>query len=109
MLIGGASSWYAEKLVNHEKNAIFITGYQDEESPGRKLLNIADGLEDQIELNGKSMPIQCRVDKFGLSAHADGNEMNRFVQTLNPIYTLIVHGYDESLHSFNCLRNTKYQ
>ena len=43
MLIGGADSWYAQKLVSNEKNAIFITGYQDEESPGKKLLNIADG------------------------------------------------------------------
>ena len=109
MLNGGASSWYAEKLVNHEKNAIFITGYQDEESPGRKLLNIADGLEDQIELNGKSMPIKCRVDKFGLSAHADANEMNRFVQTLNPTYTLLVHGDDDARHQLSGMIDPKYE
>lgn len=108
MLIGGASSWYAERLVSDKKNAIFITGYQDEESPGRKLLNIADGLEDIIELNGKSMPIKCRVDKFGLSAHADANEMNRFVQTLNPTYTLLVHGDDEARHQLGGMIDPKY-
>lgn len=96
MLTGGASSWYAERLVTGEKNAIFITGYQDEESPGRKLLNLADGLENQLELNGTSYEVKCRIGKYGLSAHADANEMNRFIQTLNPGYTLLVHGDDDA-------------
>lgn len=108
MLIGGASSWYAERLVSHEKNAIFITGYQDEESPGRTLLNIADNIEDTIELNGKTMPIKCHVDKFGLSAHADANEMNRFIQTLNPPHTLLVHGDDEARHQLSGMIDPKY-
>lgn len=94
MLIGGASSWYAQKLVTDSKNAIFITGYQDEESPGKKLLNIADGIEDKLEIGGESYPVKCRVGKYGLSAHADASEMNRFVQTLQPTYTLLVHGDD---------------
>jgi Cft2 family RNA processing exonuclease len=96
MLTGGASSWYAARLISNEKNAIFITGYQDEESPGRKLLNIADGLERHLELNGTSYEVKCRIGKYGLSAHADANEMNRFIQTLNPTYTMLVHGDDEA-------------
>ncbi|WP_062108669.1 MBL fold metallo-hydrolase [Bacillus niameyensis] len=108
MLIGGASSWYAEKLVSNEKNAIFITGYQDEESPGRKLLNIADGIEDSIELNGRSYPVKCRIGKYGLSAHADANEMNRFVQTLDPTYTLLVHGDDDARNQLSTIIDPKY-
>ncbi|GIN56410.1 MBL fold metallo-hydrolase [Lederbergia ruris] len=108
MLIGGASSWYAERLVTDEKNAIFITGYQDEESPGRKLLNIADGLEDHIELNGQSYPVKCRIGKYGLSAHADANEINRFVQTLSPTYTLLVHGDDEARTQLSTIIDPKF-
>lgn len=108
MLIGGASSWYAERLVTDEKNAIFITGYQDEESPGRKLLQVADGLEDQLELNGTNYPVSCRIGKYGLSAHADANEMNRFVQTLHPTYTLLVHGDDEARQQLAELIEPKY-
>ena len=29
--------------MNNPKNAIFITGYQDEESPGRRLLGLKTG------------------------------------------------------------------
>ncbi|MBE1554618.1 MBL fold metallo-hydrolase [Sporosarcina limicola] len=96
MLTGGASSWYAEQLISGEKNAIFITGYQDEESPGRKLLDLADGLKQTLDLNGTSYEVKCRIGKYGLSAHADANEMNRFIQSLKPTYTLLVHGDDEA-------------
>lgn len=108
MLIGGASSWYAQKLVTNEKNAIFITGYQDEESPGKKLLNIADGLETQIELNGVNYPVNCQVGKYGLSAHADASEMNRFVQALQPTYTLLVHGDDGAREQLSNVLDSKY-
>ncbi|HLR15398.1 MAG TPA: MBL fold metallo-hydrolase, partial [Bacillota bacterium] len=108
MLIGGASSWYAEQLVSNEKNAIFITGYQDEESPGRRLLNIADGLEDKIDLNGKTMPVTCQVDTIGLSAHADANEMARFVETLKPTHTLLVHGDDEARNQLGEIIDPRY-
>ncbi|EIT86067.1 RNA-metabolising metallo-beta-lactamase [Fictibacillus macauensis ZFHKF-1] len=94
MLTGGASAWYAERLLSNEKNAIFITGYQDEESPGRKLLNLADGIEQHIELNGREYPVQCSVTKYGLSGHADAHEMNVFIEALAPTHTLLVHGDD---------------
>lgn len=96
MLTGGASVWYAEKLVGDPKNAIFITGYQDEESPGRKLLNLAEGRENILELNGTTYQVQCRVDKYGLSAHADALEIKRFIEALEPTHTLLVHGDDDA-------------
>ncbi|WP_257347271.1 MBL fold metallo-hydrolase [Pseudalkalibacillus decolorationis] len=96
MLTGGASAWYAEKLLSDEKNAIFITGYQDEESPGRRLLSLADGTEKTLELNGRVYPVSCQIGKYGLSAHADAEEMNRFIESLKPTYTLLVHGDDDA-------------
>ncbi|MFC3801543.1 MBL fold metallo-hydrolase [Cohnella sp. GCM10012308] len=97
MLVGGASQWYAERLIGGEKNAIFITGYQDEESPGRKLLALAEATEDRtLELNGVVHPVRCRFDKFGLSAHADAMEMTRFIEQLQPAHTLLVHGDDDA-------------
>lgn len=101
MLIGGASVWYAERLIGGEKNAVFITGYQDEESPGRKLLNLADGESRELELNGVTHEVKCRVDKYGLSAHGDAGELTRFVATLRPAHTLLVHGDDEARFSLN--------
>lgn len=108
MLTGGASSWYAERLVTDEKNAIFITGYQDEESPGRKLLNLAEGHESHLELNGTSYEVKCRIGKYGLSAHADANEMDRFIRTLNPAFTLLVHGDDSARRQLGELIDSRF-
>lgn len=96
MLTGGASAWYAKHIVQDKKNAIFLTGYQDEESPGKKLLALADGTETTFDIEGETYEVKARVDKFGLSAHADASEMTRFIESLEPTYTLLVHGDDEA-------------
>lgn len=101
MLTGGASAWYARHIVKEKKNAVFITGYQDEESPGKKLLALAEGKENTLEIDGTSHQVNCRVDKFGLSAHADASEMTRFIETLEPTYTLLVHGDDDARSSLS--------
>ena len=43
MLAGGASAEYARAMAGCERDAILLTGYQDEESPGRALLDLAAG------------------------------------------------------------------
>ncbi len=96
MLTGGASAWYAKHIVSDKKNAIFLTGYQDEESPGKKLLALAEGTETTLDIDGETHQVHARVDKFGLSAHADASEMTRFIEALEPAYTLLVHGDDEA-------------
>ena len=50
MLSGGASVYYAKVLLERENAAIFISGYTDEESPGRLLQNLQTG--DVVELDG---------------------------------------------------------
>ncbi len=37
MLTGGPSAWYAARLASNPNASILITGYQDEESPGKRL------------------------------------------------------------------------
>ena len=41
MLAGGPSQGYCQELVKNANDAILLTGYQDEESPGRALLDLA--------------------------------------------------------------------
>ena len=43
MLTGGASVTYAKGWAANEKNAIFLSGYQDAESPGRRLQELTQG------------------------------------------------------------------
>lgn len=94
MLTGGPSQFYAADIVRHEENALLITGYQDEEAPGRRLLDLADGAGGYIRLDEAEIPVHAEVSKYTLSAHADGGEIARLVSALAPDAVLFVHGED---------------
>jgi len=99
MLIGGASSYYAERLARDANNLIAMTGYQDEESPGRALLDLMQNKEGQdrvLMLNGERVSVACRVEPYSLSAHADSGELTGLVQRLKPRTCFLVHGDDDA-------------
>ena len=99
MLIGGASSFYAERMVSDPNNLIAITGYQDEESPGRALLDLTrkTAQEDRVlTLNGEAKAVSCAVESYSLSAHADGGELTSLIRRLSPRTVCLVHGDPEA-------------
>ncbi len=57
----------AEKIVASDKNLLAIVGYQDEESPGRRLMDLIDlpDSERTIALNDHEHRVRCKVEKFG--------------------------------------------
>lgn len=95
MLQGGASQFYAKNWIGERNNLILITGYQDEESPGQALLNLATATMDSpryFKLGGVFTPVRCDVRSFQLSAHADNGELVAFANKLQPRTILLVHG-----------------
>ncbi|MDS0525933.1 MBL fold metallo-hydrolase [Clostridium sp. SHJSY1] len=101
MLTGGPSQSYAEKIAMMENGYIVLSGYQDEESPGRKLLNLVEESEDKrvLEINNKIIPVKCKFDKVGLSAHADKTEIKALTSLLSPKHTILVHGEASVINS----------
>jgi Cft2 family RNA processing exonuclease len=100
MLTGGYSPWYAERIAAGEDNYLALTGYQDEESPGRQLLNLISEEEKVLNLNGKSVPVKCRTGLYGLSAHGDKGELQSVIYKLAPRKIFLVHGDREIIASF---------
>jgi Cft2 family RNA processing exonuclease len=99
MLQGGPSAFYAAKLAGDARHGILITGYQDEESPGRRLLDLAQAPADQprhLILGGAEVDVQCSVNRYNLSAHADGDELAALADRFRPGLTLLVHGDGEA-------------
>ncbi len=91
MLTGGASVTYAKGLCREAKNAIFLSGYQDAESPGRRLQELMLG--DMLDFpDGVSMEVKCRVERFHLSAHSDQGQLVSFIKQVNPKSVALVHG-----------------
>jgi Cft2 family RNA processing exonuclease len=92
MLMGGPSQFYAAELAGDAKNAIFITGYQDEESPGGKVLALADAKEPTLRLMDRVVHFACKIAKYNLSAHADAGQIAALVAQLGPRLCYLVHG-----------------
>ncbi len=98
MLTGGPSCFYAEHFSKERRNFIAITGYQDEEAPGRQLLALLDAEGEKVlQLGETRVPVSCRLGKYGLSAHADRGELLGVVQKLSPRKIFLVHGSTEAL------------
>ena len=103
MLTGGVSPLYAERIVEGRKNLLAIVGYQDEESPGRRLLDLAGRKEGEraIRIGDAEYQVRCSVGKFGLSAHADSIGIAASIKPLAPRVVLVNHGNDESLEAMS--------
>src|SRR5215470_5666477 len=103
MLTGGPSAWYAARLASNPNASILITGYQDEESPGKKLLDLAEHKRNTLELGGQSVQVQCSVAKYSLSAHADRSELASYASALNPRNVALVHGDEDARKALRSL------
>ena len=100
MLTGGPSVIYAKKIAMMENGLILITGYQDEEAPGRALLSLAEPADQDdkvLSLDGQSIPVRARVEQVGLSAHADQQEILNLISALSPRDVFLVHGDPDSI------------
>ncbi len=96
MLTGGPSVWYAARIASDPNASILITGYQDEESPGKRLLDLAEKKENTLMLGGTPVEVRCQVAKYSLSAHADGAELAAYAAALKPDRVALVHGDPEA-------------
>ena len=96
MLIGGASVTYAKGLAANEKNAIFLSGYQDAESPGRRLQELTQG-DTLTFADGTSVAVNCQVERFKLSAHSDQVQLVSVIKQVNPKAIALVHGEGNAL------------
>jgi Cft2 family RNA processing exonuclease/dsRNA-specific ribonuclease len=97
MLSGGPSASYAAELARYESDAILITGYQDEESPGRALLNLAQQSGPRpLRLGDQVVDVRCTFETYSLSAHADRMQMVGLIEALGPRTVVLVHGDTEA-------------
>lgn len=94
MLTGGPSAMYAEKLAPMENGYIIITGYQDEEAPGRQIQQLLESEEEErfLTVNDHRVPVRCTLKKISLSAHGDKAEIQGLLERLSARHIFLVHG-----------------
>ena len=100
MLTGGASVAYAKALAANEKNAIFLSGYQDAESPGRRLQELTQG-DTLTFADDTSVDVNCQVERFKLSAHSDQGQLLSVIKQVDPKALALVHGEQNALSALH--------
>ena len=91
MLQGGPAIWYLNRLRHQKENEIFFTGYQAEDTGGRKLQT-----ESKINIFGKETNISLDWQKFSFSTHAGHKEITDFIYACDPNDVVIYHSDPET-------------
>jgi uncharacterized protein len=97
MLSGGASVVYARAWLGEAQNGLFLVGYQDEDSPGRRLLELQQGGE--VVLPSGPVAAYCRIERYALSGHADRGGLLSHIAQFKPSLVALVHGEVPARHS----------
>ncbi|MEM2618649.1 MAG: MBL fold metallo-hydrolase [Candidatus Hadarchaeales archaeon] len=90
MLTMGASANLAIKFFDEPKSAIFIVGYQDEDSPGRLLEQVEKG--KKFAVGGSVLEVRCDVKKFEIRGHSRPEDIVGAVVKARPKLVILVHG-----------------
>lgn len=89
---GSRSASYASHLLEGTNNRILFTGYLDEESPGKGLLNALVG-QSRFTLNGRECAVRADVQQYHLSAHPSLARIVELVERVHPKNAVFVHGH----------------
>ncbi|MCX6651368.1 MAG: MBL fold metallo-hydrolase [Methanomassiliicoccales archaeon] len=86
MLDGGPVLHYLADQKDNAKSAVMLVGYQAEQSNGRMLLD-----KGMVETANETLKINCEVMTFDLSAHADHDELLKFIKGCQPEKVVLMH------------------
>ncbi|MGC4411100.1 MBL fold metallo-hydrolase (plasmid) [Rhizobium rosettiformans] len=95
MATGGRVLHHLKSFATDPKNTILFSGYQAAGTRGRAMVQGAR----EIKIHGQWIPVRAEVDDLSvLSAHADSNELMRWLSGFQrePSRVFIVHGEDEA-------------
>lgn len=106
LLDNSASARYAEKLLPDPRNAVFFSGYLDEESPGRRLERLRRSKGQRFQLNERKVPVHANVDTYRLSAHTDSKGILSLIERVAPKKVIFVHGYPQYRTGVNVYNET---
>jgi metallo-beta-lactamase family protein len=95
MLTGGRVLHHLRRLMPEPENLIVLVGYQ---APGTRGRSLRDGAQ-ALRMHGQDIPVRAKVLSVeGMSAHADSNELMRWLRSGEalPHVAFVTHGEPEA-------------
>ena len=99
MCTGGRIKHHLVNNIDRPESTVLFVGYQAVGTLGRA---IVDGAEE-VRIFGEKRQIKARIEQIhGFSAHADQNELLRWLSAIEntPRKVFVVHGEEDSAHDF---------
>jgi putative mRNA 3-end processing factor len=94
MLTGGPVMSYLKRIHNHKTDAVFMTGYQADETNGKLLLDTGS-----VFIDGRKIQVNCIVKQFDFSAHDGQSDLKKLIRKIQPKSIFFVHGEDKSVQT----------
>lgn len=105
MLTGGPVVRYLKRLGKDPKNKLILVGYQAEGTNGRALL---EG-ERELVFDNNKIQINMTIENYSLSAHADRQQLMKFVGKINGLRNVfVIHGDPKKSEQFAAALKKKY-
>jgi len=99
MCTGGRIKYHLKSNITDAKNTILFVGYQAVGTLGRLIF---EGIKE-IRIHGEKWPVNAHIERIeGFSAHADRNELMRWLTGIGnaPKKVFVVHGETDAAHAF---------
>lgn len=106
MCTGGRIKHHLVSNIEREESSIVFVGYQAKGTLGREIIE-----KNEVRILGNKYKVRAKIEKIdGFSAHADKNELLKFVDGFKKFPSLIflVHGEEESISEFSRTLKEKY-
>src|SRR5260221_2824645 len=94
------SNIFAQEFLAHGRHSVFFVGFCDPQSPSGRLRATRPG--DSVTLNAAygPQPVRCRVEHFDFTAHAQRDDLPRYILDVKPRVCVLVHGDPAALAWF---------
>jgi putative mRNA 3-end processing factor len=92
MMDGGPVLGYLSRIKDNPKNAVLLVGYQADDTNGRRLMDTGT-----IVIEGEPVKVNCEVQKYDFSAHADHGQLVQFIKDCDPKNVIIMHSETREL------------
>jgi Cft2 family RNA processing exonuclease len=105
MLTWGPAVEWARRILPDERSALMIVGYQDADSPGKHLLDLAERGGKTVALPREDggvteVTVAAQVKKYRLGAHASADELVSICADVRAAQVMLVHGTREGQEKF---------
>ncbi|MER6173965.1 MBL fold metallo-hydrolase [Streptosporangium sp. NPDC001681] len=104
MLTGGPAVQWAARILPEANSALFLSGYQDEESGGARLLRLSEEGASYLPIDDhgveRRIPLRARIEKMRLSAHADKRGLLEIADEISARQVMLVHGVPSRQRDF---------